>query len=398
MVRVYKKLKSKMKLCKQYINANRTSKAAFAVEHHISRSQLNNWLTFYQNKWLLLNNYEKKNIKNKLTVHSGPRSIINEYADLILDAHHTWRMCGVPVSYRMLTTIVRSISEYYNIRPYSHCYRAIMRFCSSSGLVQRRGTHIAQHCIENLQVCKSFVRMFKDMKRCFDVSDDCIINIDETNVYYNQVKETTLEAAGVRTVRIQSDRNDNRCTAILAVTCNGAKLKPMIIFKGTENGTISRSFTIGNGYDENLVYATQSNAWCDQRIMQMWIQQVLKPYVESKNKMCILIMDVFSAHTTEAVLLELGNIGVNVLLVPPHHTWILQPLDVGINKPFKDYIHILRENRYVAAYHAANHNLLTNNDVNRTQIAAWIASAWNNVTIENITNTWNKIINNENFN
>lgn len=55
-------------------------------------------------------------------------------------------------------------------------------------------------------------------------------------------------------------------------------------------------------------------------------------------------MDDFSAHSTENVLDELKKINIDNSIIPGGFTHALQPLDVSLNKPFKDhYRHLWNE-------------------------------------------------------
>ena len=78
--------------------------------------------------------------------------------------------------------------------------------------------------------------------------------------------------------------------------------------------------------------------------MRQYIERVIVPYVErvrayvSSDKIALVIMDNFSGQTTEPIqnLLEENNILVSLL--PPNSTSDLQPMDIAVNKPAKDYI------------------------------------------------------------
>ena len=42
-----------------------------------------------------------------------------------------------------------------------------------------------------------------------------------------------------------------------------------------------------------MIYACQDNAWMDERVMLMWVDMVLKPYVDtaSENMVPLLFLD-----------------------------------------------------------------------------------------------------------
>jgi len=52
----------------------------------------------------------------------------------------------------------------------------------------------------------------------------------------------------------------------------------------------------------------------------------------------LLVMDTFSAHMTDNVKDAFKKCNSKLLFIPGGCTSVLQPLDIGINKPFKSYI------------------------------------------------------------
>ena len=77
----------------------------------------------------------------------------------------------------------------------------------------------------------------------------------------------------------KSTSDTKHATLALTVTASGKALIPLIVFKGKPNGQIvTREFP---AYPEGLEYACQGNAWMDERVMLLWVEKVLKPYVEA---------------------------------------------------------------------------------------------------------------------
>lgn len=73
---------------------------------------------------------------------------------------------------------------------------------------------------------------------------------------------------------------------------------------------------------------------------------IIVPYVQEKRKQlrladsqsALVILDEFKGQTTDAVLNLLRQNDIEYVLVPPNCTDRLQPLDVSINKPVKDFL------------------------------------------------------------
>ena len=66
-----------------------------------------------------------------------------------------------------------------------------------------------------------------------EFTDDRIINMDETPLYFDMPTSRTISKKGVREVRIRSTGAEKKhLTVILACTASGIMLPPMLIFKG----------------------------------------------------------------------------------------------------------------------------------------------------------------------
>ncbi len=94
-------------------------------------------------------------------------------------------------------------------------------------------------------------------------------------------------------------------------------------------------------------------------------------------------MDDFTVHKVGRCVDAFKNWGTEVDFVLAGYSSRLQVLDVGVNKPFKDYMRGSWED-----YMVAN---VDNTKVQRHQIAQWVEKAWVRVSIETITNTWKSI-------
>lgn len=68
--------------------------------------------------------------------------------------------------------------------------------------------------------------------------------------------------------------------------------------------------------------------------MKKYIDEILAPILGDEEG--LLLLDEFSAHKIDEIILYMVENKINPVFVPGGHTSLLQPLDVGINKPFKD--------------------------------------------------------------
>ena len=96
-----------------------------------------------------------------------------------------------------------------------------------------------------------------------------------------------------------------------------------------------------------------------------------------------LLMDEFSAHLMTSCCNVITECGSEVDHILGGYTYRHQVVDVGVKKPFIGYV---RE-----AYEIFMIGNPENRKVKREEIAQWIPTGWEEVKVETITQTWNKI-------
>ena len=78
--------------------------------------------------------------------------------------------------------------------------------------------------------------------------------------------------------------------------------------------------------------------------MLEYIRDIIIPYVErvweelGDRKSALVVIDNFKGQITPAVNAALDECDIHVFLLPPNTTYTLQPLDISVNKPAKDFI------------------------------------------------------------
>ena len=93
-------------------------------------------------------------------------------------------------------------------------------------------------------------------------------------------------------------------------------------------------------YPEGCEYACQDNAWMDEQVMLQWVEQILKPYIDTapEDVVPILFLDSYRCHIMASVVNEIQALGVEVEHIPGGCTYLCQPVDIGINKPYKKHL------------------------------------------------------------
>ena len=70
---------------------------------------------------------------------------------------------------------------------------------------------------------------------------DLIVNCDETPLYFEMIENKTIAFTGEKNIIIKTNGGEKKgITCLLAITASGKKLKPLLIFKGVEDGLIEK--------------------------------------------------------------------------------------------------------------------------------------------------------------
>jgi hypothetical protein len=211
-------------------------------------------------------------------------------------------------------------------------------------IVMRSATHIATK-LSNYAVdeIKTFLDKFRQIKieevmhqmnnSLDDSRSTLYINLDEVPLMFDVSKNKTLDFKGVRDVTILKNKKyKSRMTVLLSVVSNGDFLSPFVIGKSMSKKTKEINCYL------NLFHSSNSNSWMTTTMFIEYLKLVIIPYKRKTMGKIILIMDKFSVHTNSTVQDFMKNSNINYEYIPAGCTGFLQPLDVTINRVFKDGI------------------------------------------------------------
>jgi DDE superfamily endonuclease len=215
----------------------------------------------------------------------------------------------------------------------------IYRLLKKWDVTWRRETRIAQNTRHILEVEDEFHAYVQQKIQLLGVDCCNIYNADETNMYFSPQPTSTYAPRGSKTVSIKGADSSSRCTIMLGASMLGGKLTPFVIFKGknSRTGHIRREIDRRDGYLDGMEFGVQECAWMDEALMLEWIEKMWKPSI-SRNKISYVILDECRSHLTAEVRKAFADCNTEVDLIPGGYTSRLQPMDVGLNKPFKGYV------------------------------------------------------------
>ena len=192
------------------------------------------------------------------------------------------------------------------------------RFVLSHGIVHRVHTHQSQRSASEVRgEAQDWMQTIRPMLFGNHRNQDYIINMDQTPIFFSMVPRTTLNTTGARTVNVRTSTGSTmRVTATVTLTAGGDMLPPLLVFKGKPGGRIEREFS---SYHAGGFYCVQEKAWMHEPIMLIWVEQILKPYIENApvGVEPVLFLDC-GCPLLSSVINAIYNLGVYVEHLPFH--------------------------------------------------------------------------------
>ncbi|KAK9398934.1 hypothetical protein NXF25_013903 [Crotalus adamanteus] len=192
------------------------------------------------------------------------------------------------------------------------------RFLGKHNMALRQKTKIAQKLPADLDSkVNSFHQYVIQQRTKYGYALSSIGNLDKTPMNFDMVGNKTVHQKGEKMVLV--------CTA------DGAKLRPMIIFKRKTMPKLK--FPVGCFVHVN------EKGWMDEEGVKLWLDNVWSTQPGGLiQKHSLLVWDMFRAHLTPSTKQRRARINTDAAVIPAGLTSLVQPLDVCLNKPFKDRI------------------------------------------------------------
>lgn len=175
-----------------------------------------------------------------------------------------------------------------------------------------------------------------------DIPQEMILNWDQVGIKIVPSSAWTMEKCGTKRVEITAIDDKRQITAVFACSLAGSFLPIQLIYKGTTARCLPKGVKFPEGW--NVTHS--ANHWSNTSTMLDFISWIIVPYITeqrkqlglSSNHPALVIFDVFKGQCTEEVCKLLADSNILYTLVPANCTDKLQPLDLSVNKPAKDFM------------------------------------------------------------
>lgn len=145
----------------------------------------------------------------------------------------------------------------------------------------------------------------------------------------------------MKRVEVFESDDKRQITAVFGGTMSGDFLPPQLIYQGKSAKCLPKV-----NFPESWHVTYSENHWSNKGMMEEYIAMVIKPYVEEKRHAlqldpthsALVIFDKFRGQCTEKMFHQPHASNIRMVIVPSNCTDLLQPLDLSINNPAKDFL------------------------------------------------------------
>ena len=142
-----------------------------------------------------------------------------------------------------------------------------------------------------------------------------------------------------RVTHASQDGNKEFISLLACVGADGTVLPPALIYKGSSGDLQDTWLEDWDASEQEAFFAATENGWnCDALGLQ-WLQKLFDPYTTTKagNRRRLLIVDGHSSHVNMKFIDHCDSKRIILLVLPPHSTHRLQPLDVSLFSPLSTF-------------------------------------------------------------
>ena len=88
---------------------------------------------------------------------------------------------------------------------------------------------------------------------------------------------------------------------------------------------------------KDVIVRAQDKGWIMEELLLGWLKIVWGRRPRALlNQPSMLVLDAFKGHLTDSMKNQLCKMKTEFVVIPGGMTSVLQPMDVSVNKPFKD--------------------------------------------------------------
>ncbi|CAF5006493.1 unnamed protein product [Rotaria sp. Silwood1] len=153
-----------------------------------------------------------------------------------------------------------------------------------------------------------------------------IFNCDETGFSDITQRKHVIVTSSTRYVFEKHGGSGKQyTTALIAISTAGHVISPFIIY----SGKVLMNTWCKGGSDGSR-YAVTKKGWINSCSFEYWLREMFIPATQHLNRSLLLVMDGHNAHMNINIIQLMKQHNIVCLILPPHCTHTLQPIDVVV--------------------------------------------------------------------
>ena len=168
----------------------------------------------------------------------------------------------------------------------------------------------------------------------YEVLQSNIYNMDETGFAIGSMESTRVIIDSSTRTHWQTHPSRQEWVSVVeCIGADGTAIRPLVIFKGQE---VSSNWVPDN-LDGLWAFSSNAKGWSSNTMGMYWLEHVFDPATceKAEGRTRLLICDGHDSHINGWFISYCMENNIHLLILPPHTSHILQPLDVAIFGPLK---------------------------------------------------------------
>jgi DDE superfamily endonuclease/helix-turn-helix, Psq domain len=186
------------------------------------------------------------------------------------------------------------------------------------------------------EIFTEYFELYNAIRQKYGISPQDIYNMDEKGFCMGAIQRAhVLIPRTEKEAFLRQDGNREWVSVLETISGNGESLPSYIIFKA-----IYQQSSWYNQLDTRYSkIATSSKGWTDNHLGLLWLKEHFDTETAKRQlgEYRLLILDGHESHCTLEFIEYCSEKKIILLILPPHTTHMLQPLDVAIFQPLAKY-------------------------------------------------------------
>lgn len=195
-------------------------------------------------------------------------------------------------------------------------------------------------------------KLYNELRRVIDefkISPENCYNMDETGSSIGTIQRghVIIDTTTQNKYELEIGRQE-WVTCIECICTDGSSLSPTIIFKGAK--PLDKWIPKGTEGVTEVSWKASDNGWISNDLAVQWLREVFEPQTRTKanGERRLIICDGHDSHISAKFVAHCMHYKIEIILLPPHSSHLLQPLDVAVFGPLKTQLSN-EQRRYISA-------------------------------------------------